>query len=220
MPKLYGRRRTMLAVLITITGVTAFLLGAVPGSTSADVENGGVRMAVDPTVLPPILPPGQKEEQVADEDGSRPQDEEAATAQSDDSVASPSKAEPNVSSKPQEKPRPKSVQKKGRGAIEDIDVVVADTSLTITVTCDRPVGATSYMNLDNPRRLVIDLRQPWVLEKKNVIRINRSGVKYVVLGEHPDRLRLVVHFLKPFRQRLAPQFSRQGNKLIVTANLP
>lgn len=108
----------------------------------------------------------------------------------------------------------------GKGAVTKVTMESTDKQLVLTVFCNRPVGDTTYMNLSNPKRLVVDLREPWTLKARNVIRVKSGAVKHVVMGSHPDRLRLVVHFRTPPKGRLAPTFQRIGNKLIVTADLP
>ena len=106
------------------------------------------------------------------------------------------------------------------GNIKSIKLSVTDTGFTITILADRPIGDTTYMNLLNPRRLVIDLREKWTAKIRNVIRTESGPVKHIVLGSHPDRLRLVVHFRTPPAGKLNPKFERKGNSLTVSVQTP
>lgn len=108
----------------------------------------------------------------------------------------------------------------GKGTVTKVDIESLKDGFVMTVHCTRPVGDTSYINLRNPRRLVVDLREPWFLKAGYRIKAQGGVVKQVITGTHPDRLRLVIYFNKSFKGNLTPEFVRTGNKLIVSATLP
>lgn len=100
--------------------------------------------------------------------------------------------------------------KGGPGTVRRIGLESTPHGFALTLSCDRPVGDTTYMNLTNPRRLVVDLRQPWKLKTRNVVRSASGMVRHVVVGEHKDRLRFVIHFRTPPKGPLSPEFRRSG----------
>lgn len=236
-----GRKRMLLTAIVLLAGLMGFILHAGQGRTGAGVDANGVRMSVDPTVLPPIT----TEETASAQQSAAETEENQEMAASSDSAEKPESAEPTAASEVEETPKAESAQQAeaapkaeapsesrpnpparpsatspAAGAIRNVTLESSDKAFVITVTCSRPVGDTTYMNLNNPKRLVIDLRQPWVLQAKNVVRVPEGAVKHLVIGKHPDRTRLVVHFRTPPKGRLSPQFVRTGNTLVVTTPLP
>jgi hypothetical protein len=185
-------------------------------------------MAVDSTVLPPVENPGAplEEESVSVEPLSSDSTEEGAPVtviplQPEKKSTSPAvvvtpkptpRTAPKVETKPATMSKPVA---SGKGEVRKVTVESTNKRFVITVYCDRPVGDTSYLNLDNPKRFVLDLRQPWIHNARNVIRSSKGVVKHVVTGNHSDRFRLVVHFRTPPKGRLVPRIFRDGNKLVV-----
>ncbi|MEF2229780.1 MAG: AMIN domain-containing protein, partial [Pseudodesulfovibrio sp.] len=106
------------------------------------------------------------------------------------------------------------------GTVTAVSLQSAADGFALTITGDRPIGDTSYLNLANPRRLVVDLRQAWKLGTRNVVRADSGVVRHVVAGEHPDRLRFVIHFRTPPAKGLEPRITREGNRLIVRVARP
>lgn len=214
-----ARKRTVVTAIVLLAGLAVFVLRAGIGFTNSHSDVGTIRMEVDHTVLPLITADGTEPAVVAPEQAAE------ATPKADvPPLVEESKAEApkeQTAAKPEPAPEAKpSTTSPAVGAIKGIALDSTDLTFTVTVTCNRPVGDTTYMNLKNPRRLVIDLREPWVLQAKNVIRSASGSVKHIVVGKHPDRMRLVVHFRTPPKGRLAPKFVRKGNTLIVTSSLP
>lgn len=262
-------QRIILTTTTILLGLAVFLLHATSGMTAPESNPGEVRMAVDPTVLPPILPSGEPEKS-ATEPEEKPEAitivEEVELPEIDVRTPlpkPPSKAEkpkPVAPTKAAEKPAPKKEEKvadtpkpkpetasrqktakptpkvetapgqeftpspvaarPGKDAVIGIEVDSTDKEFVLTVTCNRPVGDTSYINLTNPRRLVVDLREKWLRKTRSVIRSAGGAVNKIVVGQHSDRLRLVVYFNTPPTANLTPQFMRVGDKLIVSAVLP
>lgn len=226
------------------------LLGAFAATVVRAQTNGGmrhepssmVRMAVDPTVLPPVENPEQAAMPLDEESVSVTPVEEAEPAEADPATVLPlapgkqaeapaaevipaPKPAPVPSSAPTSAPMSKpaapaaKAAPQGKATINKITLESTDSRFVITIHCDRPVGDTSYLNLNNPRRFVVDLRQPWAYEAANVLRASSGKVKYVVTGSHPDRFRLVVHFRTPPKGRLEPTMKRNGNALVISVPL-
>lgn len=230
-----------LTTLLICMGALTFVLYAKTGITSPDHPAHEIRMAVDPTILPPILPPAEDDLPPEPETSSAPLMDEVELPEIETRTPLPKppgketeeKTKPAPAPKAEVKPAPKAdpivppkksdppaQPKTGKGAISKITMDSTDREFILTVYCDRPVGDTTYLNLSNPKRLVIDLREPWSLNTKNVVRVKSGVVKHVVVGSHPDRLRMVIHFRTPPKGSLAPKFIRTGNKLIVSTVLP
>ncbi|MBG0790180.1 MAG: AMIN domain-containing protein [Desulfovibrionaceae bacterium] len=224
---------------------SVFLVSAVfvsMGAADGEARNE-VRMSVDFTVLPVVLPDGSEAMPPADPDaidgeatlpseGTGPGQAAVKPDTEPTPVPIPESApaldpapkpEPGPISDPAPKPAAESASAPapvaGPGIIKSVGLAESRDGFTITLKADRRVGDTSYLNLDNPRRLVIDLRTPWKLDAKNVVR-SKGAVKHIVIGEHPDRLRLVVHFSAPPKGRLEPVFTRTGTTLKIAVALP
>ena len=200
---------------VVVTGLTIFVLHAGLGMA---VEESGcqVRRAVDPTVLPTLNP-----DQLPPPAPLKPEPEPA-----DSKTAKP---EPQIKPEPVASPAPGPGQKADPepkadaatpGIINSIGLDSSANGFSITIQANRPVGDTTYINLSSPRRLVIDLREKWTSKTDNVIRSKTGPVRHIVIGDHPDRLRLVVHFRTPPDGRLNPEFERKGNSLKVSATIP
>lgn len=246
--KSFGRS-TILTTMVIMAGMASFFLFTEVNSTASENLPNEIRMTVDPTVLPPVTPPdmGESEPESVPAAPEQPQVElpdieertpmpapsaEKASApesepepQAEAAPAATQADEPEVEVTPASDTLSEQVvtpapADAGKGAVTRVTMNSTDAKLVLTVYCNRPVGDTTYMNLTNPRRLVVDLREPWDLKTRNVVRVKSGAVKHVVMGSHPDRLRLVVHFRTPPTRNLQPTFERIGNKLIVTAQLP
>lgn len=225
---------------ITACAVVGFMVSAMHASlgVTKEQEKNEVRMTVDFTVLPVVLPDGTEAPAApADPDAitgesslppetaahQTPEPSQAAVETPKAETPPPApvpepapKPEPAPEPKPAPKPEPAPVaQATGTGTISSIGLAAINNGFTVTVKADKTVGDTSYMNLDNPRRLVIDLREKWNFKGRNVIR-SKGNVKHIVIGEHKDRLRLVVHFNTPPKGKLTPDFVRTGTMLKVT----
>jgi len=206
--------------MIIVVGLAVFVLHTGIGVTR-DEDHSQLRMAVDPTVIPVVLPDGTETPIAESVEPEAPLQEEAKAETPAPAAPEQPVAEPASAPKPAPKPAAKTASKStGKGTVRAISLNETATGFTVTILADRPIGDTSYMNLSGPRRLVIDLREGWKLNAKNVVRGKDGAVKHIVIGNHPDRLRLVVHFTTPPAGKLNPEFERTGNSLKVTIPLP
>lgn len=192
------------------------------GATSEETRNQ-VRMTVDFTVLPVVMPDGSE---IQPEAADTPDAASAETAAADQALPEPeTEAAPMETPTPPEaglveqaKPTPPPAAA-GPGVVKSVSLEETGDGFTVTVATDREVKDTSYLNLANPRRLVLDLRGNWTYRGRNVIR-SSGAVKHIVIGEHKDRFRMVVHFRKPPAGNVEPQFKPTENKLHVMVPLP
>ncbi len=210
-------------------GFLISVLSACPGMAKEDARSQ-VRMEVDFTVLPVVLPDGSEAPPPADPDAmegeaSLPPDsadpQQAAVEPEKPAMEQtpPPVPEPEPEPAPKPKPAPDPVAANAPGIVKSVELDENGDGFTITVRANREIGDTSYLNLDNPRRLVVDLRDGWTLNVKNVVR-SKGRIKHIVIGEHPDRLRLVVHFNANPGGRLVPDFSRDGATLRIRVAYP
>lgn len=221
---------------ILVTCMAVGVLFSTVYSLSGAAREGArseVRRAVDFTVLPIVLPDGSESLPPTDADAiegettlpPEPASSQQAAVPTSEPAPIPGPAPepepapvPVPESAPAPAPKPAPVAAEP-GTVKRIGLAERQGGFTLTVRADRAVGDTSYLNLDNPRRLVIDLRDKWKLATRNVIR-SKGAVKHVVVGEHPDRLRLVIHFNKAPKSRIIPLFTRAGTTLKVTVAYP
>lgn len=220
MTKALGER-LVLAIITCLLGAGITILSFRPAATMDKSTPNEIRMRVDPTVLPTVLPP---DERTQAKESTEPNDL-AKEKDSDKISPIPQKDSPTKKNVPvtatntaKADPIPKTMNH--TGSVTGLALQQTSTNCTLTVTSDQPVGDTSYINLTNPKRLVVDLHQPWQLKTNNVIRAEQGSVKYVVVGTHPDRLRFVFHFRTQSEGQMTPSISKQGSKTIISVDLP
>ncbi|WP_319541194.1 AMIN domain-containing protein [uncultured Pseudodesulfovibrio sp.] len=178
-----------------------------------------LRMSVDFTVLPMVLPDGNETpaQQAMESDLGEPEAISPPEGTQATVIPEPSAPEPEMP-----KPAPPAHTEQDAqmpGKVEAIAITENDTGFTISIRTDVPVADTSYINLTDPQRLVLDLIGPWEYHAKNVIRLD-GLIKHVVVGEHPDRLRLVVHFRTPPTGPLNPIVTTTDTVLTAAVTVP
>lgn len=88
-------------------------------------------------------------------------------------------------------------KQEGVGKVTAISFSESPDRMVAHLKTSKPVEKVTVFWLDNPTRLVVDLRGEW---KNMATRINRfqdSFMYRVILGMHPDRLRVVFKFNDP-----------------------
>ncbi|WP_243544307.1 AMIN domain-containing protein [Pseudodesulfovibrio tunisiensis] len=134
----------------------------------------------------------------------------AVPAVKSDQPAKPASAPTAVPSlKVAEKPAPMP----GIGVVTDVSLTSGNNGFVLKIVTDREIGDVSYFTLSGPARFVFDLRGKWTLRHRNVLRRNAGPVRHVVAGEHPDRLRFVVHLRTAPKARIKPEIENTGNSL-------
>lgn len=209
---------------------------------SREEVNHVVRKPVDFTVLPKVLPDGTEE--VA-EQAPAPTTEAEVEAETEVADSAPAEqtetpateqAQPAETTTPEpvkpplvvveETPTPPAPEPLPQvdatpdvpGQAKSVTLAETPSGFVITATMNKGVADTSYMNLSDPKRLVIDLRGVWTYTGTNVIR-SEGAIKHIVVGEHSDRLRLVVHFRTPPSGRLEPRFAHHGTTVTISVPL-
>lgn len=193
-----------------------------------------VRMEVDPTVLPPIQPPNLPEKANA-ENGDKASDgseiaEPAPTAvdvKAEDKVKDAKVEDPTVDVETateaadagESAPVVEVKALAGPGTVESIDVDIAKGRVVLHLHTDRKDVETSSFNLQSPRRLVVDVLGEWRYNKENVLRLESDAIKHVVIGSHPDKLRLVIHFRTDIED-VVPLIKQEESGLQITIPFP
>lgn len=188
---------------------------ATSGQTGDEVRNE-VRMSVDFTVLPVLETEDMEPAAQPDAQEQTAADSPAPDTGADVETAAPQPEPESAEAKPEPEPTAApAAPAAGTGQVASVTFQETPRNFILTIATDRPVGDTSYLNLNNPRRLVIDLLGKWNYRGRNVLR-SEGVIKHVVIGEHKDRLRLVAHYRADRADRAEPQFTREGNKLYVS----
>lgn len=81
--------------------------------------------------------------------------------------------------------------------VGDVDVEFQADSIILRAATNGAVERVTWFNVANPaepRKLAMDLRGNWRKKGGSVLRFDTGPVKNIVVGEHPDRLRLAVEF--------------------------
>jgi len=85
-------------------------------------------------------------------------------------------------------------QHKGAGKLAAISFTEKGDQLVAHLKTSKSVGKVTRFWLDNPTRLVVDLRGDWKNATSRVSRFADSFMYRVIIGMHPDRLRVVFKF--------------------------
>ncbi|WP_320006445.1 AMIN domain-containing protein [Maridesulfovibrio sp.] len=124
-------------------------------------------------------------------------------------------AEPKPRPQPKESARSAASDSTG-GELKGVSISCQKIKNVITVAFSGTAGKLSWFNLENPRRLVVDMRGKWKNKAKSLYRVKNCLVKKVVLGEHPDKIRLVVYLdPKKFSAKVKPVVRRLDNAVSV-----
>lgn len=104
--------------------------------------------------------------------------------------------------------------------ILDIKTYEKEGKTVIELTGNAPVGDYNAFTLDEPKRVVLDIRDVGNLIPTNVIEVNLGIVKTVRLGQHPDKLRVAVDI----KEEAKPSYEvkKEENKiyLIIAEGIP
>ncbi|CCO24170.1 AMIN domain-containing protein [Maridesulfovibrio hydrothermalis] len=82
-------------------------------------------------------------------------------------------------------------QRERAAKLTKMDISVVDDQLLASLSTTKSVGRVTYFWMNDPTRLVVDLRGEWENEISRINDIPDSFVNRVIIGMHPDRLRLV-----------------------------
>lgn len=135
-----------------------------------------------------------------------------AAAKAEPAKTEPAKPEPAKAEKkaPAEKP-----QAPGVGQVKQVQMSVKDGIFVLRVITDKPVGDVQARFFKGPSRLAVDLVGAWRRHGDAVIRSADGPVKTVRVGEHPDRLRLVLDFRNEGGPEPAPEIAKTPDGVTV-----
>ncbi|WFS62843.1 AMIN domain-containing protein [Pseudodesulfovibrio thermohalotolerans] len=214
------RHLFLFLAVCAVTALAAELLSARQG-LAENAARHQVRMAVDFTVLPMVMPDGSEFPVApglspdASAATSSVKTEESASAEHTEKP----KAEPAPAPAPVVGETPAMAPSEGPGLIRAVSLNETSQGFGIVVVADRALGDTAIMNLNDPNRLVVDILGTWRHKGDSVIR-SEGVVKHLVMGEHPDRFRMVVHFRTPPEEPVRPDIQKAGEELHVLVALP
>lgn len=101
------------------------------------------------------------------------------------------------------------------GALKNIAFQDTGEGFKVEIRTNAPIGEYRPACLLSPSRMVIDLMGNWKNPGKNVYETGNGVLKKIVVGEHRDRLRVVMHLQG--NVRLDPIISQSGNELVLEA---
>lgn len=78
--------------------------------------------------------------------------------------------------------------------VGDVEVEFQSDHIVLRVVTNGHVDKVTAFNVRQPRKLAVDLHGEWRKKGPPVVRFATGPVKNVVVGEHPDRLRLSMEF--------------------------
>lgn len=134
-------------------------------------------------------------------------------------VAAPQPEQAATSPAPKKQPvASQSRQHPGAGRVTSIRFTETADRLVAHLTTSRPVGKVTVFWLENPTRLVVDLRGDWKNEARRINRFSDSFMYRVILGMHPDRLRVAFKFdnpKAPVGERPGLRYTESGLDIVV-----
>jgi len=78
--------------------------------------------------------------------------------------------------------------------VGELHVEFEEQRVIVHAATNRAVERATWFNQAEPRKLATDLRGVWRKKGAHVLRFDTGPVKNIIVGEHPDRLRLSVEF--------------------------
>ncbi|ACS81445.1 AMIN domain-containing protein [Maridesulfovibrio salexigens] len=77
--------------------------------------------------------------------------------------------------------------------VSKVSFACESSKASVDVALSAAPGKVSWFNLAKPRRLVLDLHGKWQNKAKSLYRLKDCPVQKIILGEHPDKIRVVVY---------------------------
>lgn len=75
-----------------------------------------------------------------------------------------------------------------------VSVDYHESALVLRLATNAQIERVTWFNVAEPRRLALDLRGQWHKKGPMLLRFDSGPVKHILVGEHPDRLRLSLEF--------------------------
>jgi hypothetical protein len=76
----------------------------------------------------------------------------------------------------------------------DVSVEYQEQSVIVRIATSKPVEHLSWFNQAEPRKLAADFHGEWRKKGGHVLRFDTGPLKNIIVGQHPDRMRLAVEF--------------------------
>ncbi|WP_027720277.1 AMIN domain-containing protein [Maridesulfovibrio zosterae] len=106
--------------------------------------------------------------------------------------------------------------KLSKGKVGLLAAKCAEKKFSVQVPISATSGRIKWFNMQNPRRLVVDILGKWSNTGKSVYIYKNCVVNKIVTGEHPDKLRLVFYLDKPgLSKSIAPSVKKDSKKITI-----
>ena len=107
----------------------------------------------------------------------------------------------------------------GVGLLDQIEFTHSGVQFLARLGTSREVGRVTYFRMEEPARLVTDLRGSWRYSVPRKTEFVSGLIEQVVLGRHPDRLRLVFHFRNRTEDKISsPKLIRTPEGIDIVLN--
>ncbi len=93
-------------------------------------------------------------------------------------------------------------------------------NVTSKIPLSGTAGRVTWFNLQNPRKLVVDIRGRWENRGKSIYRLKGCPVEKIVVGEHSDKMRMVFYInKKDTPKRITPVIKKSAKGVTLSLNL-
>jgi len=138
-------------------------------------------LLLKPDIKPEEKAPLQKESELLPKEIAIPAEKADKKPEKEPSAAKP---EPP----PEKKPEPAaSKEQTFVRLLKGIEPKYSDGELKMTIRADSPISEYKVINLDNPRRIVVNLKGKWKSKVKNELNIESGIIRRIRIGEHSDK---------------------------------
>lgn len=208
----------MVSRFFVFAAAAALLLATASGAAHAADADGDQPWVVTRKADNRVLP---KQDTVEDIESGRarpdaPQQPETGPETTTDTAAEngADTAEPVPAARAQTAPEQAS------GSVGRLSFDISAARILVSVPTSALVTDTRYLNLDDPRRLAVDVMGRWSYKGPSVYRFDDGAAKHAVVGVHPDFLRVVLHLTEaPVPASIDPVVEMVEGGLSVTVPL-
>ena len=117
-------------------------------------------------------------------------------------------------------PKKNVVSKVKYGALRKIEMDCSKSALTVKISLSEQSKKITWFNLSDPKKLVVDIHGHWKNYAKSIYRLKGCAAKKIILGEQPDRMRLVFYLNKKgLPAKIKPEIKKVSNRLEIKINL-
>ncbi|MBI9111731.1 AMIN domain-containing protein [Maridesulfovibrio ferrireducens] len=117
-------------------------------------------------------------------------------------------------------PKKSKVEKVVAGTLSNVKLDCSSDSLTLKISLSQPSDRITWFNLNDPKKLIVDIRGHWKNYAKSIYRLKDCAVDKVVLGENSDRFRLVFYInKKDLPVRIRPEIKKLSDGIEIKIKL-